>query len=124
MMTEQQNAIIENQKTLDEKSSVMVSSQTVDHAASNLIKSGLSVIPVTMPDKRPTISWKEFQSRRPEVNELDYTGAIGVVCGEVSGSLEVVDIDSKNDSSGMLIDELQAEIEKHCPELLSRLVIQ
>lgn len=73
-----------------------------------LINDGISLIPVRDKDegdrkaKTPYgSSWKEFQQRRMTEAELwnamEYhqTTAIGVVCGEVSGWLECIDIDSK-----------------------------
>jgi predicted P-loop ATPase len=62
------------------------------------IKSGLSVIPVDVNTKQPVIPWKEFQiSLMPETQVNDVfnndTG-IAVVCGDVSGGLEILDFDN------------------------------
>ena len=64
------------------------------------VAAGLSVIPIK-PDgsKRPPIKWKEYQSRHADDQELQEWFAAGrhgiaVICGQVSGGLEVLDFDS------------------------------
>jgi molybdopterin-binding protein len=59
--------------------------------AKEYVARGWSVIPVHG-NKRPAISWKEFQSRRASDGELEkwFVGTeygIGVICGEISGLL-------------------------------------
>lgn len=58
---------------------------------------GYSVIPIGV-DKKPGIKWAEFQSRKPEFEEVmswpEFTG-LAVVTGEISG-IVVVDCDSKD----------------------------
>lgn len=65
---------------------------------------GLSVIPVKMPTKQPLFSWKEFQQRliSPEdlsaaLTPLNGNGGLALVCGRISGNLEVIDFDNKFD---------------------------
>jgi hypothetical protein len=59
---------------------------------------GWTPIPLRPHDKRPILSWEEFQSRRPERAEIEQWFAqrkdanLGVVTGRISG-LVVVDID-------------------------------
>lgn len=73
-----------------------------------LIEDGVSIIPVRDKDegdkkaKTPCISqWKQYQTTRITKEELWQamqaynTTAVAVVCGEVSGRLELIDIDSK-----------------------------
>jgi len=79
-----------------------------------LIEAGLSIIPVK--DKIPTTNWKEFQTRLPRLGELYYNGSIALICGSVSGNVEAVDVDVKNDLSGTLIDRLTAAIFKDSPD--------
>ncbi len=62
---------------------------------------GLSLIPVKHGDKRPALPrWRQYQGRQPHAKEIDdWFGDdgnrnIGVVCGNVSGGLFVVDFDS------------------------------
>ena len=47
---------------------------------------------------------------------------IAVICGKVSGNLEVIDIDCKNDPSGRLEKEFFALLNEVCPELAFNLV--
>lgn len=69
---------------------------------------GWSVIPVGA-DKRPTVSWKEFQSRIASDTEIDKWWAdspdaqVGVVTGRIS-NLTVIDVESDGDF-GIVLDE-------------------
>lgn len=90
--------------------------------ANTLIENGLSVIPVK--DKIPTVAWKEYQTRLPRVGELSFNGSLALICGKISG-VEVIDIDSKNDPSGLLMDRLTQAIFKDSPDITEDdLVIQ
>ncbi len=77
-------------------------------AACQLLEKGLSIIPIR-PDKKPYISWIEYQSRLPMAEEIDtwwskWPGAmIGIVTGEISGLL-VIDCD--NEAAYQKIQEL------------------
>ena len=61
---------------------------------------GLSIIPIRPRDKRPSLErWEGFQNERPSDAQLadwfaDAALNVGVVCGEVSGGLIVLDFDS------------------------------
>ncbi|MCZ2144079.1 MAG: bifunctional DNA primase/polymerase [Ignavibacteriales bacterium] len=64
-------------------------------------RSGLSVLPVVLKQKKPTIKWSEFQKRIAREDELQrsFEGlngnhGIAIICGEVSGGLEVLDFDN------------------------------
>jgi hypothetical protein len=48
---------------------------------------------------------------------------IAIICGAISGGLEVIDVDTKHDTTGSLWEELKGLIEDNLPELYSRLVI-
>lgn len=65
-------------------------------AALPLLDAGFSVIPAG-PDKRPLLSWKEYQGRRMTIDEAHRyfsNGArLAVVAGMVSGNLECLDFD-------------------------------
>jgi len=76
------------------------------------IRSGLSVIPCGE-DKKPQCQWTPYKDRLPKTDELSYPDAIGIVCGKVSGGLEVVDVDLKNDPTGTLIERLDTAKEIH-----------
>lgn len=61
------------------------------------LSGGLSLVPCGK-DKRPVVSWKEFQERQPTADELSGWLSSGVqsfaaVCGRVSGGLEIIDFD-------------------------------
>ena len=69
-------------------------------AARRYVAAGLSVIPIkTDGSKAPAVSWKPYQKRLPTDQELqqwfgaDQPVGMAVVCGGVSGNLEVLDFD-------------------------------
>ena len=87
---------------------------TLLQVAKDYTAHGLSVIPCKQ--KRPVIgSWSQYQEAPPTVVELEKMFAkgadqIAVICGKVSGNLEVIDIDLKNDDTGELWDALWGDI--------------
>jgi len=88
-------------------------------AAEKYTAHNISVIP-TDNSKRSIIPWKEYQSRIMTKQEIDRSfsfntvSGIAVICGKVSGGLEVIDIDTKNDIGGSLyqniVDNIPDEI--------------
>ena len=93
------------------------------------LKAQLSVIP-TKEDKLPALpTWKPYQSQRLKEEEVEslFSGAnvkgLAIICGAISGGLEVIDVDTKHDTTGSLWDELRSLIEGNLPELYKRLVI-
>ncbi len=68
----------------------------VQETARTYLEEGFSVIPVSE-DKKSIGGWKEFQKRRLTETELPkkFNGAqhMAVICGEISGQLEGVDVD-------------------------------
>lgn len=91
--------------------------------ARRLTAAGLSVIPVrTNGTKKPALdSWKKFQARIAPPEELKrmFRGGVGlaVICGKVSGGLEVLDLEAAADW------ESYSEFVEICaPGLLNRLV--
>ena len=89
----------------------------------------LSVIP-TKEDKLPALSsWKPYQSQRLKEEEVEalFNGAnvkgLAIICGAISGGLEVIDVDTKHDTTGSLWEELRALIEDNLPDVYNRLVI-
>jgi len=97
-------------------------------AARRLLKFGMSIIPVNKKHKSPLVpKWKQFQNKPPKSRELKkwFAGAtkqtcIAVVCGEVSGDVEVLDFDA----GGKLFKSWKNIIKKHEPKLFKRLVIE
>ena len=73
-------------------------------------------ISITLTDDRKVSigSWKEFQSRFITGDELQQRSenakGLAIICGKVSGNLEVIDIDLKYDHSGSLWKELMSAI--------------
>lgn len=64
----------------------------------DFLASGLCVIPLRLDgSKAPTVRWKEYQTRLPSQGEIEtwFTSSAGVavVCGVVSGGLEILDFD-------------------------------
>ena len=104
-------------------------SKEIKNKAKEYLKAQLSVIP-TKEDKLPALpSWKPYQSKRIAEDEVEalFSGAnvkgLAIICGAISGGLEVIDVDTKHDTTGSLWDELRGLIEDNLPELYSRLVI-
>ena len=93
--------------------------------ASRYVAAGLSIVPIR-PDgtKRPTDVWKEFQHRLPSAQDLRcwFIGSkppgIAVICGKVSGGLEVLDFDD-----APTFFEWAELIKQQAPGLLDRLPI-
>lgn len=92
------------------------------------ISKGLSIIPLKK-DKRPNVSsWKQYQEIFINVEDNAHLfEALGLVCGEVSGGIEVIDVDQKNEiyneEEGHLIDRLKAKIELFSPGLYKKLTV-
>ncbi len=88
------------------------------------IEAGLSVIPCRQ-DKKPTIIWDEFKSRIMTIEESEYhfkyAKKIGLVCGAISGNVEMIDIDLKYDETGDLYDRLKLLVPA---EILNAFTIQ
>lgn len=76
-------------------------------------KIGLSIIEVNK-NKIPKGSWKEFQTKESPVenwyNHYLNDGYVGIITGNISKNLEVVDIDAKNDPTNKIIDDYRNQI--------------
>jgi replicative DNA helicase len=89
----------------------------------------LSVIP-TKADKHPAlhelIPWFT-QRMSPEQAQDFFSGAnvkgLGIVCGAISGGLEVIDVDTKHDTTGRLWEDFRDLIEGTLPQVWQSLVI-
>jgi hypothetical protein len=95
--------------------------------AKEYLKAQLSVIP-TKEDKRPALpTWAPYQSQRLKEDEVDTlfntAKGIGIICGAISGNLEVIDVDTKHDETGYLWEDLKTLLEDNLPDLYSSLVI-
>jgi len=83
---------------------------------------GLSVLPVDPKLKKPFESWKQYQSTplAPwKLAEMELTG-IALICGKVSGNLEVFDFDEKS----ALFEPWKQAVEAEAPGLTKKLLIQ
>jgi hypothetical protein len=85
---------------------------------------GLSIIPVAS-NKIPFKPWGEYQTK---ISPISYwhshylnQGTIGIITGKISGNLECIDIDIKNDPQKTIITDYANLIPE---ELLLRLIIQ
>lgn len=87
-------------------------------------EAGFSILPVNS-IKKPTLEWKERQTNAVKPNgefkDINVTG-VAFVCGRVSGGLEIVDFDTKNDLTGTLMSDYRKMLNDEL--LLRRLVIQ
>ena len=84
------------------------------------LRNGLSVIPATKKEKRPSLyKWKVYQQRLPTESEWEkwYADALCIICGEVSGNLLMIDFDQQ----GKVFEDFKAKIP---PELFAWLVIE
>ena len=88
------------------------------------LKNGFSVIPLNK-NKAPKGTWKAFQKKamnQEQAAKYDWT-YLGIVCGVVSGDLEVIDVDTKNDLTGQLWEELAYQIANALPELRDKFYV-
>jgi hypothetical protein len=85
------------------------------------IDQGLNVIGIS--DKRPAEgTWKEWQSKMREPQNVKGTG-LAIICGAVSGNLEVLDIDLKYDNTGTLYERLKQKINTINSQLIDSMLI-
>jgi len=88
----------------------------------------ISAIPVNS-DKTPMVAWKEFQNRLPSQDECKKWGSmkkegVAVICGAVSGNLEVIDIDNKNGIATEIFEDICKQITNNRIDLFDKLVIE
>jgi hypothetical protein len=96
----------------------------VENTIDDNLQLELSIIPVSS-NKIPFKPWAEYQKKTAPILEWHThfcnQGTVGIITGEVSGNLEIIDIDLKNDPLGTIMDEY---IKLIPPDLYSRLIIQ
>jgi putative DNA primase/helicase len=92
---------------------------------------GIGTLP-TNSEKRPTVgSWTQFQDTKPGESIIRQwfngsqpgTTSLAIIAGEVSGNLEVLDVDCKYDLTGSLMEDFTELIKEHLPKLFPQLVI-
>lgn len=85
---------------------------------------GLSIIPVSSA-KQPFGKWKEYQSKIAPISlwhqHYQNQGTVGIITGKVSGNLEIIDVDVKNDPQKTIMTEYSDLIPD---DLLRKLIIQ
>lgn len=96
--------------------------------ARKMLAAGLCVVPRNQGAKRPALhEWNNYQKQLPTEGEIDawFAGgahkALGIICGAVSGGLEVIDIDLKADPTGAIVTEAETAIKAYCPGLWERM---
>lgn len=81
---------------------------------------GLQFIPVNE-NKRPIPSGWQKTAKKYDLSKCP---AVGLVCGQLSGGIEAIDIDLKYDLTGKLFDRYKRLIHEMDKELLQKLVVQ
>lgn len=90
----------------------------------DLVAAGLSCVPVRLDgSKAPALaSWKDYQSRLPNADEVASWGrqyaAAGVVAGAVSANLEIIDLDDAR-----LVRPFLESVRQQAPSLFERLTV-
>jgi hypothetical protein len=93
-------------------------------SANHYQQAGISCIP-TDGYKRPIGLWKKYQTHIPTPEEIESAfsdsraSGIAMICGAVSGGIEVIDVDLKYDNTGTLFERLTEVI----GELMNKLYI-
>ena len=90
--------------------------------ALKFLAAGLAVLPADKTLKRPVMAWKNYQEHRPVTADVeswfsDRHNAICLICGKVSGNLEVIDFDQHGELFGAWQNAVPAEMK-------SKLVIE
>ncbi len=89
---------------------------------------GISSIPVKV-DKTPKVAWKDYQKRLPTIQECEKwdfikDDGIAIVCGRISGNLEVIDIDNKFEMAEQIYEDITNKITAQRIDLLDKLVFE
>lgn len=95
-------------------------------AAKHYASLDISVVPTT--NKVPPIKWEKYKNEIMSAKEIEkhfaYSSQVAMVCGKVSQSMEVIDIDSKHDPTGRLYDDYCRLINQADPSILKTVLIQ
>lgn len=94
-----------------------------------LREAGISSLPVNSEKKPMLETWKFLQERLPSIAECEKFNnknkyGVGVVCGAVSGNLEVIDIDNKNGVATEIFEDICKQITNNRIDLFDKLVIE
>lgn len=98
-------------------------------AAAKLLSEGFSILPVSMPDKKPLGTWTEYQEEPITYDEfcrrsLRINGDVGIalITGKVSGNLEAIDLDDKHYHG--IGDKFLRELQSLHPDIYTKLRIE
>ena len=93
----------------------------------NYFANKLSIIPCK-DDKRPAMAWKRYQEELPRWEYMEPKFSqfpnVALVCGKVSGGIEVIDVDCKYDLTGSLMKDLFTELKKLDNDIKQKIVVQ
>lgn len=97
-------------------------SRDIVEYAREYIRMGLCVIPLRPRSKEPLIPWREFQKRRPTLEEaekwfVNTLNNLAILCGTISGNLIVFDIESLKK-----YEEVRRKIEEKLGEDIARII--
>lgn len=97
-------------------------------AAKEYKKLGISVI-ATDANKRSIQQWKKYQEEMASDQEIaamfasSKTQGVAIICGAVSGNLEVIDVDCKYDLTGSLFEDYMQGVVESSKDLAEKMVI-
>ncbi|HKX27023.1 MAG TPA: bifunctional DNA primase/polymerase, partial [Blastocatellia bacterium] len=86
------------------------------------LRAGLSIVPIKANSKAPSVSWTAFQTAPPTESQVrkwfedGKAAGIGIVCGKVSGNLELLDLESIAP-----LETFAELVEQQAPGLLAKL---
>lgn len=98
---------------------------TVTDAAISYAQRGMSIVPCALPGKYPPMPWMTYQAEIADEQQIrkwytrDPQWGLGLVCGDISGGLEVIDLDG-----GAFANKFDSAIRLNAPGLLERLIIE
>lgn len=102
--------------------------ETLILKAKEYTKNGVSIFPLG-PKKEPLYGymWAKHQQNKMTDQEIDLhfkkAGGLGVIGGSCSGSLEIIDVDVKDDITGRIWEDYSEMLKNNLPELYPQLVI-
>lgn len=90
---------------------------------------GLTALPVVKGEKRPAVKrWREYQKVKPTQHEIEnwnWEGGVGLLTGQISGGLEVLDFDNKgNIDATTLLHRFYDLIYEESETLAKKLVLE
>lgn len=91
---------------------------TLAHVARSWQQAGVSVVPIlTNQTKRPAVRWADYQVQVPSLGQVDEWWGNGnpyglaIVCGKVSGNLEMLELEGRSCDAGSLT-EIQNRVDE------------